>query len=108
MGMAAVRMEQRKQALARIIGRARAIYCSARQKQFNLEHVRVERVGLEQSNFLSLSTIWIEGHRELPLQRAEVVGSDSDILLDIMKKLKFDLLFDNGLTSLLISDVLFL
>jgi hypothetical protein len=36
----------------------------------------VEWVGFEQSNSLPLLTIWIEGHRELPLQRAEVVGSN--------------------------------
>jgi hypothetical protein len=37
---------------------------------------RVERVGYEQSNSLPLPTIWIVGHRDLPLQRAEVVGSN--------------------------------
>jgi hypothetical protein len=36
---------------------------------------RVERVGYEQSNSLPLPTIWIVGHRDLPIQRAEVVGS---------------------------------
>jgi hypothetical protein len=37
---------------------------------------RVERVGYEQSNSLPLPTIWIVGHRDLPLQRVEVVGSN--------------------------------
>jgi hypothetical protein len=37
--MAAVKMEERKWALAIIIDRGRVVYYSARQKQFNLEHV---------------------------------------------------------------------
>jgi hypothetical protein len=40
MGMGAVTMEERKWALAIIIERGRVMYYSARQKQFNLEHVR--------------------------------------------------------------------
>jgi hypothetical protein len=49
---------------------------------------RVERVGFEQSNSLPLLTIWIEGHRELPLKRAaEVVGSNPtrSIFINLVK-----------------------
>jgi hypothetical protein len=48
MGMAVVIMGERKWVLTSIIGKGRIVYYSASQKQFNPEHVRLERVGFEQ------------------------------------------------------------